>query len=186
VDLEPAAPRAAGGAALAGALAREHRRGHQQAADELARHVSPDLDAADQSAAYYNLGCACASGGDADAAAKAFETSIAKSPKNVEAINNLAVLLSEKKDRDPARELALYKHAVEVDPTFASAHLSLGSFYQSEPKYQDTALAIHHYEEYAKYEKDDKAKVDEVMRTIASLRRTLPRELSAPKTGIRR
>jgi tetratricopeptide (TPR) repeat protein len=142
--------------------------------------------APEQSSAYYNLGCACASGGDADAAAKAFETSIAKGPKNVEAINNLAVLLSEKKDRDPARELALYKHAVEVDPTFASAHLSLGSFYQSEPKYQDTELAIHHYEEYAKYEKNDKAKVDEVMRTIAALRRTLPKELSAPRTGIRR
>jgi Flp pilus assembly protein TadD len=125
------------------------------------------------SSAWYNLGCACASLGDTDAAAKAFETSIEKAPKNVDAINNLALLLSEKKDRDPARELALYKHAIEVDPTYAAAHLSLACFYQSEPKFQDTKLAIHHYEEYAKYEKTDKAKVDEVMRTVAALKRTL-------------
>ena len=128
--------------------------------------------APEQSSGYYNLGCACASDGDADAAAKAFETSIAKSPKNVDALNNLGMLLSEKKDRDPSRELALYLHAVDVDPTFAAAHLSLGSFYQSEPKYQDTTLAIHHYQEYVKYEKSDKTKVDEVMRTIAALKRT--------------
>lgn len=128
--------------------------------------------APDAAFGYYNLGCACAAAGDADAAEKAFQTSIAKSPKNVEALNNLAVLLSDKKDRDPARELSLYKHAIDVDPTFAAAHLSLGSFYQSEPKFQDTKLAIHHYEEYVKYEKTDKAKVDEVMRTIAALRRT--------------
>jgi Flp pilus assembly protein TadD len=126
----------------------------------------------ESSAAYYNLGCACAADNDSDAATKAFEASIAKSPKNVEAITNLGLLMAEKTDRDPAKELALYKRAVEVDPTFAAAHLSLGSFYQSEPVFQDTKLAIHHYEEFVKWEKTDTAKVDQVMRTIAALKKT--------------
>ncbi len=127
--------------------------------------------APNSSLAHYNLGCAYAAEGNADAAAKSFEKSMACGPDNVEAIHNLAVILGDKKDRDPARELALYQRAVAVDPTFAAAHLSLGTFYQSEPKYRDLAKAIFHYEQFVKYEKGDRAKVDEVMRTIASLRR---------------
>ena len=91
-------------------------------------------------------------------------------PTNVEAIHNLAVVLSDRKERDPARELALYQRAVQTDPTFAPAHLSLGTFYQSEPNYQDVDKAIEEYREYVKYEHEDTVKVDEVMRTIASLR----------------
>ncbi len=123
------------------------------------------------SIAHYNLGCAYAAEGDTQAAVKSFEEAIACSPENVDAIHNLAVLLSGMKDRDPARELALYQRAIAVDPTFAPAHLSLGAFFQTEPKFRDVDRAVHHYEQYAKYEKNDKAKVDEVMRTIASLRR---------------
>jgi Flp pilus assembly protein TadD len=121
--------------------------------------------------AHYNLGCAYAAEGDAASAARSFENAIACAPDNVEAIHNLAVLLSGMKDRDPARELALYQRAIAVDPTFAAAHLSLGTFFQSEPKFRDVNKAVFHYEQYVKYEKSDKDKVEEVMRTIASLRR---------------
>jgi len=121
--------------------------------------------------AQYNLGCAFAAEGRPDDAAKAFEKAVECGPGNVEAIHNLAVILADRKDRDPARELALYQRAVAVDPTFAAAHLSLGAFYQSEPKFRDVTKAIFHYEQFVKYEKTDTAKVDEVMRTIASLRR---------------
>lgn len=125
------------------------------------------------SSAYYNMGCACAADSDSPAAEKAFEKAIETSPTNVEAMHNLALLLSDRKDRDPARELALFERAVSVDPKFAPAHLSLGAFYQSEPKYQDAKKAIYHYEQYVNWQKGDKEKVDEVMRTVASLRSTL-------------
>jgi Flp pilus assembly protein TadD len=125
------------------------------------------------SSAHYNMGCAFAAEGDSPAAEKAFEKAIEVSPVNVEAMHNLALLLSDRKDRDPARELALFERAVSVDPQFAAAHLSLGAFYQSEPKYQDPRKAIYHYEQYVMWQKGEKDKVDEVMRTVASLRATL-------------
>ena len=125
------------------------------------------------SSAHYNMGCAFAAEGNSQAAEKAFEKAIETSPVNVEAMHNLALLLSDRKDRDPARELALFERAVSVDPKFAAAHLSLGAFYQSEPKYQDAAKAIYHYEQFVAWQKGERDKVDEVMRTVASLRATL-------------
>lgn len=125
------------------------------------------------SSAHYNMGCAFAAEGDSESAEKAFEKAIETSPVNVEAMHNLALLLSDRKDRDPARELALFERAISIDPQFAAAHLSLGAFYQSEPKYQDAEKAIHHYEQFVASQKGEKEKVDEVMRTVASLRATL-------------
>ena len=76
------------------------------------------------------------------------------------------------KERDPRREVALYEQALRVDPTYAAAHLSLGQFYQSEPSFRDVDKAIHHYQEFCRHEPKDIAMVDQVMRTIAALRRT--------------
>jgi tetratricopeptide (TPR) repeat protein len=125
------------------------------------------------SSAHYNMGCAFAAEGDSESAQKAFEKAIETSPVNVEAMHNLALLISDRKDRNPARELELFERAVSVDPKFAAAHLSLGAFYQSEPQYQDAKKAIYHYEQFVAWQKGEREKVDEVMRTVASLRATL-------------
>ena len=122
--------------------------------------------------AHYNLGCALAAQrGKREQAIGAFERSIELAGGNVDAIHNLATLLGERETRDREREFELYGQALEVDPDYAPAHLSLGWFHQYEPGYQSTKLALHHYEEYVRLDKSDEATVKMVRRTIRGLQK---------------
>jgi len=119
--------------------------------------------------AHYNRGCALAADKKEDEAMTAFRRAAEIDPAHVEAIHNLAILHGEKKDRNPAVERDLLVKAVTTDPTYAQGHLSLGRFYQTEPKYRDLAKALEHYREFLRLEPKDAPGTEEVARTITAI-----------------
>ena len=125
------------------------------------------------SLAHYNLGCAQAALGDVETAAKSFERAADLDAANVDAAHNLFVLLSERKDRDPARELQLLQNIVREDPDHAQAHLSLGRFFQSEPQFRDLKKAYAHYERYVKTTPSSDEGVRDVVSTMQAIRRRI-------------
>ena len=59
---------------------------------------------------------------------------------------------------------------MKADPGYAAGHLSLGRFYHGAAKYQDLKKALYHYRRYIELEDTNLAMVEQVTRTIASLR----------------
>lgn len=119
----------------------------------------------------YNLGCALAAENKMVEAQAAFEKAVEVSPGHIEALHNLALLSGRSQTRDPAKELDLYLQVLRNDPDYAPAHLSLGRFYQTEPKFRDLKKALAHYQRYVSLEKTDLDSINEVRRTIAALRK---------------
>ena len=142
--------------------------------DEAREAFDTEIEIAPKAAfAYYNRGCALAAGGDVDAAAKSFEMATEIAPGHIEAMHNLAVLLNDRNDRDPARELALYRRIVDVDSSYAPVHLSLGRFYQSEPSHRDLQKAFTHYEKYVNLGGGDADTVEDVIKTMRAIQKRL-------------
>ena len=129
----------------------------------------------ESAAAHYNLGCALAAEGRVDDAARSFERATELAPTHVDALHNLAVLMAERDDRDAGRELALYQRILKVDPDHAQAHLSLGRFYQSEPKHRDLRKAHEHYKRYVDLDRSGSPTRDQVLDTMAAIRAHLDR-----------
>jgi tetratricopeptide (TPR) repeat protein len=143
---------------------------YDEAREAFEREIEIDPELA---FAHYNLGCALAAEGKVDEAAKSFEKATEIAPGHIEAMHNLAVLMNEKKDRDPDRELALYHRIIDVDDQYAPVHLSLGRFYQSEPGHRNLEKAFRHYDRFVKLGGGDVETVEEVMRTMRAIQKRL-------------
>lgn len=142
--------------------------------DEAREAFEKEIELDPRSAyAHYNRGCTLAATGRVDEAAQAFEKATEIAPGHIEAMHNLAVLMNEKKERDPAQELALYNRILDVDADYAPVHLSLGRFYQSEPGHRDLEKAFRHYEQYVKLGGGDAETVEEVVRTMRAIQKRL-------------
>jgi hypothetical protein len=88
----------------------------------------------------------------------------------VDATHNLAVLVGQKKDRDPAVERDLLEKVVEADPEHAQGHLSLGRFYHMDAKFRDLDKAVAHYQRYVYLERDDRENAAAISRTIQAIK----------------
>ena len=121
--------------------------------------------------AHYNLGCALAADGKLKEARAAFEKATEMDGAHIEALHNLAVLISDDKTGpdDATKELVILRRIVALNPKYAPAHLSLGRFFQSDPKNRDLRKAYDHYMSYVELEHQDQQTVAEVARTMQAI-----------------
>ena len=102
---------------------------------------------------YVNRGLIYLKLNDKAKAEQQFREAIGRNAKNVTALNQLGVLLREKKDFTGAR--ANYEAALAIDENHANAHLNLGIL--CDIYLQDKTCAMQHFEAYLALKGDDEA-----------------------------
>jgi len=102
---------------------------------------------------YVNRGLIYLKLNDKDKAEKQFKEALARNASNVTALNQLGVLLREKKDFAGAR--TNYETALSIDENHANTHLNLGIL--CDIYLQDKPCAMQHFQAYLALNGDDEA-----------------------------
>ena len=106
--------------------------------------VQVSNDAPDKPYVFTNLGLAYLKLKEPDLAEQAFKQAIARDDKDAVAHNHLGILQRQKGQFKEA--MNRYQRAIQIDSSYASAHLNLGILFDI--YLQDLDLALRHYQKY--------------------------------------
>ena len=106
--------------------------------------VQVSNDAPDKPYVFTNLGLAYLKLQEPDLAEQAFKQAIARDDKDAVAHNHLGILQRQKGQFKEA--MNRYQRAIQIDSSYASAHLNLGILFDI--YLQDLDLALRHYQKY--------------------------------------